>query len=395
MSRKFLTPLDLVQNELQNARVQNLATAPVAPTPVKGQMYFNSTDNTLYWYNGSTWVAASAGAGGPPTGAAGGDLAGSTYPNPVIAALAVTDAKVAAANKDGAVGTPSMRTLGTGAQQALAGSTRLDQITAPTAPVSLNSQKITALAAPSAATDAANKTYVDSLVSGLGWKDAVRVATTANITLSAAQTIDSIAVGAGDRVLVKNQTTPAQNGIYVVQTGAWTRATDADVEDELVQAAVFVEAGTQQDTGWVCTNDAIGFTLGTTPIAWVQFTGAGQINAGQGMTKTGNTLDVGAGSGVTVAADTVAVDTAVIATRAYADGLVAAKTGKYAVNVGGATSQVITHNLNSLDVVVAVYRNSTPWDTVDCDMERTTVNTVTLRFAVAPAANEYRAVVIG
>ena len=115
---------------------------------------------------------------------------------------------------------------------------RLDQWAVPTADVSLNSRKLTSLATPTVGTDATNKDYVDNLSAGLAWKDSVRAATTANITLSAPQTVDTVSVIAGDRVLVKNQTTPSQNGIYVVAAGAWTRATDADTSDELVNATV-------------------------------------------------------------------------------------------------------------------------------------------------------------
>jgi hypothetical protein len=106
---------------------------------------------------------------------------------------------------------------------------RLDQMASPTASVSLNSQKITNLATPTADTDAANKVYVDNLIQGISAKDSVKVATTANITLSGTQTIDDIAVIAGDRVLVKSQTTSSQNGVYVVAAGAWSRTLDCNI----------------------------------------------------------------------------------------------------------------------------------------------------------------------
>ena len=113
------------------------------------------------------------------------------------------------------------------------------------------------------------------------------VATTGNITLSGTQTIDGVAVIAGDRVLVKSQSTASANGIYVVASGAWTRSTDADIWNELVSAFVFVEKGsTLADTGWVCTVDA-GGTLGTTAITWAQFSGAGTYTAGTGLTLSG------------------------------------------------------------------------------------------------------------
>ena len=100
---------------------------------------------------------------------------------------------------------------------------------------------VTGLSTPSASSDAATKAYVDTVVSGLDAKASARVATTANITLSGTQTIDGVSVIAGDRVLVKDQSSPAANGIYLVASGSWTRTTDADTWDELVSAFVFVE----------------------------------------------------------------------------------------------------------------------------------------------------------
>lgn len=183
---------------------------------------------------------------------------------------------------------------------------RLDQMAAPTAAVSFNSQRITNLATPTADTDAANKAYVDAARQGLDVKDSVRVATTANITLSGTQTIDGIAVVAGDRVLVKNQTTGSANGIYVVAAGAWTRSTDANTNAKVTAGMfTFVEQGTiNADSGWVLSTPN-PITLGTTALTFTQFSGAGQITAGAGLTKTGNTLDVGAGTGIAVAADSV------------------------------------------------------------------------------------------
>lgn len=171
-------------------------------------------------------------------------------------------------------------------------SNRLDQMAAPTAAVSFNSQNITNLADPSNAQDAATKNYVDQVAQGLDVKASCLAATTGSITLSGAQTIDGVSVTTGDRVLVKNQGTASQNGIYVADTGAWSRSSDADTWDELVSAFVFVEEGASNaDNGYVCTVDA-GGTLGVTAVTWEQFSGAGQITAGNGLSKTGNTLDV-------------------------------------------------------------------------------------------------------
>lgn len=184
---------------------------------------------------------------------------------------------------------------------------RLDQLAAPTASVSLNSQKITNLATPTSDTDAATKAYVDASRSGLDVKASCRVATTANITLSGTQTIDGISVIAGDRVLVKNQSTASQNGIYVVAAGSWSRATDADADAEVTSGLfTFIEEGTANaDSGWVLTTDG-SITVGSSSLAFSQFSGAGQITAGAGLTKTSNTLDVvGTADRITVNSDSV------------------------------------------------------------------------------------------
>jgi hypothetical protein len=166
---------------------------------------------------------------------------------------------------------------------------------------------ITGLASPTNDSDAATKGYVDALAQGIDAKASVVAATTANITLSGAQTIDGISIIAGDRVLVKDQTTTANNGIYLCATGSWTRTTDADSWTELTAAFVFVEKGTANaDSGWVCTVDA-GGTLGSTSVTFAQFSGAGQITAGAGMVKSGNTLNVqtASSSRIVVGADEI------------------------------------------------------------------------------------------
>jgi hypothetical protein len=180
----------------------------------------------------------------------------------------------------------------------------------------MGTAKITGLGEPSAAQDAATKNYVDNTVQGLDAKASCRAGTTANITLSGTQTIDGVAVIAGDRVLVKDQSTASQNGIYVAAASTWARSTDADTWDELVHAYVFVESGTANaNNGFVCTV-AAGGTLGSTAVTWVQFSGAGQITAGAGLTKTGNTLDVGTASSSRIVVNSDNIDLATTAVTA-------------------------------------------------------------------------------
>jgi hypothetical protein len=146
------------------------------------------------------------------------------------------------------------------------------------------------------ATSLVTKEYVDAVKTGLDIKDSVRVATTAAITLSSPGTsIDGITLSSGDRVLVKDQSTASQNGIYIFNgsSSAMTRATDCDSDAEVTSGMfTFVEEGTANaDSGFVLTTDG-SITVGSTSLAFSQFSGAGQITAGDGLSKTGNTLDV-------------------------------------------------------------------------------------------------------
>lgn len=184
-----------------------------------------------------------------------------------------------------------------------------------TANQSMGGNKLTNLGAPLTAGDAVNKSYVDAVAVGLrDFKDSVRVATTGNITLSGTQTIDGVSVIAGERVLVKDQSTASQNGIYDVDTGAWTRSEDADNTPETgeVSSGMYVyvsEGSVNAQSAWVlATVDPI--VLDTTSLNFVQFSGAGQLSAGAGLVKIGNTIDVvaAAGGAITVNPDSIQVN---------------------------------------------------------------------------------------
>lgn len=167
---------------------------------------------------------------------------------------------------------------------------------------------VTGLPTPSNASDAASKSYVDAMSQGLDPKGSVRVATTGAGTLATSfangQTIDGIVLATGNRILIKNQGTATENGIYVVQSaGAPVRATDNDSWSKVPGAYVFVEEGTTlQDTGWVCTSDT-GGTIGSTNMVWAQFSGIGTYTNGTGLSLSGNmfslTIPVVASSGGT------------------------------------------------------------------------------------------------
>ena len=144
---------------------------------------------------------------------------------------------------------------------------------------------------PSGSTDIANKFYVDTVAQGLGPKAACQCATTANITLSGLQTIDGYTTLAGDRILVKNQSSSQFNGIYIASASAWTRAVDMDVWAEVPGAYTVVLNGGQLDTGWVCTASATG-TINVTAMPWVQFAANSTYFAGTGLSLSSNTFSI-------------------------------------------------------------------------------------------------------
>ena len=288
----------------------------------------------------------------------------------------------------------------------------LSSLAAPTADIAWGGFKITNLGAPSAATDAATKGYVDGVASALDIKLSVRAASTANVTVTynstggtsargqmtaMPNTIDGVTLAANDRVLLKDQSTGAQNGIWVVSTlgtganGVWDRATDFDSDPEVTPGAfTFVTEGTANaDSGWVLTTDGV-ITIGGasgTALTWTQFSGAGQVIAGTGLTKTGNTLNVGAGTGIVVNADDVAVN------RTGTNGAhvpLVFKTGTHAA----ATSIAITHNLGQQFILAQVFLTSTG-DLVDVDVTCTSTTVTTFTFAVAPTSNTYTFVIYG
>jgi hypothetical protein len=184
-----------------------------------------------------------------------------------------------------------------------------------TGAIGVNGQKITSLGTPTVAADAATKAYVDGVASGLQIKAAVKaVATSAVASLSGlATTVDGVPLDTdGMRVLLTAQGTATQNGIWAVHSGAWTRPTDFAAGLHAAAAFCFVERGTSYlDSGWVCTTNGPSDVIDTDPLAWTQFSGAGQITAGAGLTKTGNTLNVGANAdgSITVNTDDIQIGT--------------------------------------------------------------------------------------
>lgn len=424
-AKKILTPYNFTQNEIQNAVAQVLGAAP--GTPVPGQFYYDSTTGSLTWRNASAWVSPLARASHTGTQA----WATLTATPTTLAGYAITDAApithvgsggtshadVVAAGASGYMSGTDKTKLNGIAAGATANSTdavllaranhtgtqvaatvsdlatvvkayRLDEFAVPITSVNVNSQKITNLLTPTLGTDAANKQYVDDSVAGLSWKNEVRLASTANGALASAfangSTVDAVVLATGDRLLLKDQTAQAENGIYVVQAaGAPVRATDADSANEINGAAVFVTNGTANSgLRYVC-NTAGAITLGTTAITFVVFGGGSSYTAGNGLLLTTNAFSVVADTGIVVTGIGVKIDVAVVARKV---------TGT--IGTGALTSIAFTHSLANQWVHVQVFEVAT-LSLVECDVVLTDTNTVTLIFAVAPAINQYRVVVVG
>jgi hypothetical protein len=255
--------------------------------------------------------------------------------------------------------------------------------------------KATGLPTPTLSSDAATKAYVDSLVEGLSWKDSCRVATTAGITLSnpGTSTFDGVTLTSGDRVLVKDQSTPAENGIYVFNGSStpMTRALDASTFNELEAAVVLVDEGsTNAGTNWRQTQ--VNGVIGTNNVAWTAFiaTTPDATTTTAGKLELGTQAEVDAGTATGGSGASLAVTPATLASWSGRPKRYAA-----AVGDGSNTSYTITHNLGTRDVVVTLYTNSGDYDEVLSDLRHTDTNTVTLVFSSAPASNAYRVVILG
>ena len=274
-----------------------------------------------------------------------------------------------------ALATSITATSGNMTVNAAAGNNSVNLVPTGTGTVDVANKRITSVAEPTQSSDAATKNYVDAVKTGLDVKDSVIVTTTGNLTgtyangasgvgatltnsgTQAALTIDSRVLTVGDRVLVKDQSTGLQNGFYRVTTVGsasvnWvlTRTVDADEASEITPGAfTFVEEGTVgASNGYVCTNVG-AITVGTTPITFVQFSGAGSVIAGDGLTKTGNTLNaVGTAGRISISADAIDISSSyvgqatittlgTIATGTWQGSVIGATYGGTGVNNGSST----------------------------------------------------------
>jgi len=242
---------------------------------------------------------------------------------------------------------------------------------------------------PTLAQHAATKAYVDANIEGLNWKDSVRAATTANISIaSPGATIDGVTMATNDRLLVKNQTTTTENGLYIWNGAATpaTRSLDANTGPELEAAVVLVEEGsTNAGTTWRQT--AVTITIGSTAIAWTTFgTAAGAASeSAAGIAEIATQGEV----------DALTDDTRFVTALKLANWVNKKLKFTATFGDGAATSYVHTHNLNTKDVQVYVYEVGGSFREVMCEKQHTGVNSVTTLYAVAPASNSLRVVILG
>jgi len=352
MATKFVTNLDLNQNQLLKARFQTLSSDPSSDL-FEGWVYYNTTSDTLRIYANGVWR---------------------TFLDGISAAGSASTALTV--NESGGLVTLTPN-LATSSADGVMSSTDKAKLDDATSEATVNKLVIRdgsgniKIATPTDDAHAATKGYVDAARSGLDVKASVRVATTAPVLLASGlengDTLDGVTLATGDRVLVKDQSTGSENGIYVVQaTGAAVRATDADVSAE-VTAGMFTfvaEGTTNADSGWVLTtNDTV--TLGTTALTFAQFSGAGQITAGDGLTKTGNTINaVGTAGRISVSSDAIDIDSGYVGQNTITT-LGTITTGTWdattvAVTAGGTGVESFTDNgivygdgTNALDVTAA------------------------------------------
>ena len=249
-----------------------------------------------------------------------------------------------------------------------------------------DASRILNLPAPASDNEPARLADLNAAVEGVAWKDSARVSTQSNINLSSpGSSIDSISMASSDRVLVRNQSTQADNGIYIWNgaSTAMTRSTDASTAAELESAVITVDEGT--DAGASFRQTSVNFTLGSGAVAWTSFgsaiASASETTAGKAEIATQSETDAGTD-------DQRIVTPLKLATYS---GRALRASGN--IGDGSATQYDVTHNLGTRDVTVEVYRNSGNYDTVVCDVSRPSTSVVRLNFTSAPTSNQFRVVV--
>ncbi|GIH95355.1 hypothetical protein Psi01_59850 [Planobispora siamensis] len=394
---KFGAQIDTQQIPVKSLVAEASGTAP--SSPATGQQWTDTSASppVLKVWNGSAWVRAD-----------GADLPDGTVTNNKIASGAnIALSKLAV--------DPLARANHTGSQAAATISdfdaavraSRLDQMTAPTASVNFNGQKITSLGSPTLSTDAATKQYVDDSRAGFaGIKDPVKVAVSTDVTLSApGATLDGVTMNTGDRFLAYGQSTGTQNGIYIWNgaASAATRAPDADAAGEVLDGTlVAVAEGTRAGGQMVQTATPSG-APGAWTQTWVVFTTSGTTYlAGAGLTLTGNTFDVAAADGsIVVNADNITVGLVPVSKGGTnATTAAAARTNLAAVTAYSADAPALTagvaanvvHNLGTTDVQVYV-REISGGARIHLDEAVVDANTISLKADIAYGSGTLRVVV--
>lgn len=382
--KKYHHNIDLLGLILKNWQVQTLTADPAT---TYARVYYNSVLQKFRSYNPDTVSWSDLGSG----------LAADSVDNTILSNMAQATVKGRAVGAG--TGDPTdltaaqVKTLLAIVAADLSDfntavrTNRLDQMTAPSASVSMNSQKIISLADGTAAADAVNLNQVQGLINTGTNKTAVRAGATTNTVIASAlengDSFGGVTLATGERVVLMGQTAPEENGIYIVPvSGAASRATDADISAEVKGGlSVWINEGTLADTRWVITtNDPI--VLGTTGLVFVQDFKATSTTAGAGLVVNGPALDVGQGTGITVNTNDVAIDSSVVVR-------------KFAATIGdnSATDFVVNHALATRDVTVQVYDAASPFSLQSVYLEATDTNNVTIFFPTAPTTNQYRVVV--
>ena len=434
MAQKFLTNIDLNSNQLINAKFEALATNPTTGN-FEGRMYFNTATFTLMVYANAGWKKS------VHSIASGGGVG-------IAEAMTVSESNGTVTLTLNVADTDSAGLFPAAMWQMLTDAT--DAATASKL-VKRDGSGNAKVAVPTDAAHIATKGYVDSARQGLDVKASVRVATTAAINLSTdlqnGDVIDGVTLVTGDRVLVKNQGTASENGIYVaVASGAASRSSDAngtaDTGELTSGTFTFVEAGTVNfDSGFVVSTDGT-ITVGSTGITWTQFSGAGSFEAGDGLSKTGTQVNVNVTANRTaITADAIDISANYVGQSsittlgtittgiwngtdvAVADGGTGASTAATArqnlgivtsagtsttstpalariakqgcaASAAGTSSTAVTHLFNSTDVIVQIYEVSSG-ATVVGDVVRTNADTVTVTLLGTITAADYTIVVTG
>jgi hypothetical protein len=434
MAQKFLTNIDLNQNQLVNASFEVVGTDPSSGN-FEGRLIYQSTTDTIKVYANGAWRSL------PHTIVSGGGSG-------IAEALTVSESNGTVTLTLNVADTDSAGLLPAAMWQMLTDAT--SDATASKL-VKRDASGNAKVATPTDAAHIATKGYVDSARQGLDVKASVRVATTAPINLAtdlqAGDVIDGVTLVAGDRVLVKNQSTASENGIYVaVASGAASRSSDAngtaDTGELTSGTFTFVEAGTVNfDSGFVISTDGT-ITVGTTGITWTQFSGAGSFEAGDGLSKSGtqvnvnvtanrtaitadaidisanyvgqssittlgtittgvwNGTDVAVTDGGTGASDAatartnLGIKTTAGAVTTTTSALARIAKQGCAASVTGVSTTTVTHNFGTTDVNVQIYEVSSG-ATVIGDVTRSNADTLSIVLYGTISANDYTIVVVG